>query len=240
MIRAVIFDLDDTLMDHSGAMKQAVSDFFDHLARPAEVTLDDFQRIWSEELERYHQKYLDREITFAQQRILRVQAVYGRLGRSVSETEAGELFRFYLQAYEKRWRLFPDAARCLAGLHGCRLGVVSNGDSQHQRKKLKHIGVLHRFDSVVISGDTGVSKPDPRIFSRSLAQLGVDACEALFAGDDYERDYLGAARAGLHACLLDRSGDTAFKPVEGGFIINTLLSLEKVIQSYNRRTIDRA
>jgi putative hydrolase of the HAD superfamily len=232
MLKAVIFDIDDTLMDHSSAIKQAAFDFY-QTVKISEVTADQFYEIWSQEHDRFLQKYLDKEITFKQQRILRVQGVFQRLGRNVDEAEAIELFRFYLKAYEKQWQLLPDAARCLAGLGGCRLGVISNGDSEQQRKKLKHIGVLDRFESIVISGDFGVSKPDPRIFSQSLEQLGT--FEALFTGDDYERDFLGTAKAGLHACWLNRAYDKAFESIEGGFVINSLDLLGKVIQLINNK-----
>ncbi len=104
--------------------------------------------------------------------------------------------------------LFDDVLSCLGALRAdsLRLGVITNNDGVHQRRKLAAVGLGDAFDVVVISGEFGVGKPDPAIFSHACAELGVDAGAALHVGDRLDADALGALGAGLRGIWLDRLG----------------------------------
>lgn len=84
---------------------------------------------------------------------------------------------------------------------GLRLGVVSNSDGRVETA-LEAAGLRHYFDVVLDSALAGVEKPDPAIFLAALEALGVQAEEALYVGDLYEVDVLGARSAGMDAVLL--------------------------------------
>ncbi len=103
------------------------------------------------------------------------------------------------------WRLCaPGAAATLASLaaKGLLIGVVSNADGRVE-SQLAAAGLRDNLLVVVDSHLTGVEKPDPRIFHLALEQLGVNAQDALFVGDLFDVDILGARTAGLHALLYD-------------------------------------
>ncbi len=87
---------------------------------------------------------------------------------------------------------------------GLRLAVVTNGSSANQRAKLARSGVEGLLDAVVVSGEVGVSKPDPQIFARALEALEVAPGEAVFVGDDPRRDVVGAARVGMSTVWVSR------------------------------------
>ena len=70
------------------------------------------------------------------------------------------------------------------------------------------------FDAVVVSGDVGVKKPDPAIFTPALEQTGLTTDEALFVGDSPEDDVAGARAAGLQPVLIRRSLGADGSPVE--------------------------
>lgn len=89
-----------------------------------------------------------------------------------------------------------------------RLGVVSNSDGRVEAA-LAAAGLLDRFVVVVDSTLVGVEKPDPRIFEVALDHLGLPAAEAVYVGDLYEVDVVGARRAGIEPLLLDPSGGFA-------------------------------
>jgi putative hydrolase of the HAD superfamily len=93
------------------------------------------------------------------------------------------------------------AVAALAERH--RLAIVSNGGPR-QRDKLSRAGLERFFPAghVLISGELGVEKPDPRIFALALAALGLAATEVLHVGDDPARDIAGACRAGLPSCWI--------------------------------------
>lgn len=93
---------------------------------------------------------------------------------------------------------------------GYRLGVVSNSDGRVE-EALVAVGLRRHFDVVVDSQLVGVEKPDPAIFTPALDALGLPAAEALYVGDLYEIDVVGARRAGLDAVLLDPAGRHAHR-----------------------------
>jgi putative hydrolase of the HAD superfamily len=114
---------------------------------------------------------------------------------------ADRLFAHFWQNFERHCRLDVDTRRTLDELRrrALKLGVITNGPSVMQRRKLAMLGLEHAFDAVVVSGDEGVAKPDAEIFRRALLRCGVEAHEALFVGDHPVADIDGAHRAGLRA-----------------------------------------
>jgi putative hydrolase of the HAD superfamily len=98
------------------------------------------------------------------------------------------------------------SAQSLARLRdaGLRLGVVSNSDGRVE-EALEAAGLREYFDVVIDSARVGVEKPDPRIFRAALESLGVAPDEALYVGDLYEVDVVGARAAGMEAVLLGRT-----------------------------------
>ena len=88
---------------------------------------------------------------------------------------------------------------------GLRLGVVSNSDGRAEQA-LEEAGLRDCFDVVIDSGLVGIEKPDPRIFQTALKALGVAPEEALYVGDLYAVDVVGARGAGMDAVLLGSDG----------------------------------
>jgi putative hydrolase of the HAD superfamily len=90
--------------------------------------------------------------------------------------------------------------------------VVSNSDGR-AAAALAAAGLLDAFEFVIDSGEVGVEKPDPRIFQIALDRLGVSPAAALYVGDLYEVDVVGARAAGLDVVLLDPDGANAGRGV---------------------------
>src|SRR5205814_8980696 len=88
---------------------------------------------------------------------------------------------------------------------GLTLGVISNM-GRDLPSVLEELGLAAYLQVVVASGEVGVSKPDPRIFQITLERAGVSADDALYVGDLYDSDVLGARGAGITPVLLDRYG----------------------------------
>ncbi len=103
--------------------------------------------------------------------------------------------------------VFPEVEPILSELRArYRLGLVTNGAPDLQRAKLRHSGLEGYFDVVLVSGEVGAGKPDPRIFHAALHLLGCLPEQALMVGDNTERDILGAESAGIRAIWLNRNG----------------------------------
>lgn len=114
-----------------------------------------------------------------------------------------ELFAHY--AAPDAWRVYADVEPVLGGLRrrGLRLAVISNFD-RRLVDLLAGLGLAGFFDEVLPSTIAGVAKPDPEIFRRAVASLGVDAGATLHLGDGVGEDVEGARAAGLVAVFLDR------------------------------------
>ena len=119
--------------------------------------------------------------------------------------DAGEGAAARMLADAVAFRAFPDAAPLLAGLElaGAPVAVVSNWDYS-LRGTLAGLGL--EFDAIVTCGETGVRKPDPRIFLEALGRLGVAPADALHVGDRDGTDGVGARAAGFDVRIVDRTG----------------------------------
>ncbi|MFC8798212.1 HAD family hydrolase [Promicromonospora sp. NPDC057138] len=202
MLKVVLFDLDDTLVDQEGASRAALLDWVPELG----LGLDDPDELvtaWSTIAEAAYQRYQRREITFAEQRRIRVREF---LGVDATDDEAEELFSGYLTRYKRAWTAFDDAVPALRRVHDAGLvaAVLTNGDSAHQALKLERVGLAEHLDVVVASDDLPAGKPDPRAYAAACEVLGVAPGDVLMVGNDVEKDYWGPLDAGLNAVLLDR------------------------------------
>lgn len=209
-VRAVCFDLDDTLFDHRGAARTGVRTF---LGRQGVEVTDSVIAAWSRAEDEQYERWRTGEIGFADQRRERLRTVLPPLGIAVPTSAAAldALFDEYLAAYRDAWRVFPDVLPLLRSLRerGCRLGLLTNGAESQQLDKLARTGLDEAFDAVCVSERIGVQKPDQRAFTLLAERLGVDPQACVFVGDDPEKDVSGARRAGMHAVLVDRADPAA-------------------------------
>jgi putative hydrolase of the HAD superfamily len=119
---------------------------------------------------------------------------------------------------------------------GIRLGVVSNSDGRVEQA-LEAAGLRRYFDVVIDSALVGLEKPDPRIFQAALERLGVEPDEALYVGDLYPIDILGARAAGIDAILLGHGheADPSCRWVNSiDDLVNQLLSGEMLVRPVSR------
>jgi putative hydrolase of the HAD superfamily len=197
----ILFDLDDTLLDNLGATRRAVDALREHLE--LDVPVFEFRSRWFQSTERHFHRFIAGLVDFQGQRRARIRDA---LQTTVSDARADELFAVYQSTFEQSWRLFDDVLPCLDALGHHRLGVVTNGNSAQQRRKLARLGIIERFACVVVSDECGWAKPDPRIFERACELAGIAAPDVIHVGDRDDVDVLGATRAGLRAAWLDRHG----------------------------------
>jgi putative hydrolase of the HAD superfamily len=142
---------------------------------------------------------------------------------------AGEdLVQLAASAYRDRYRevrrAVPGAAALLALVKArSRIGIVSNNLLDEQRDKLRACGLEGWIDTLVVSEEAGVSKPDPAIFSIALERLECTAAEAVMVGDSWAADVAGARAAGIRAIWFNPNGAP---PHGGDLAIAELRSLE--------------
>lgn len=210
-VRAVLFDLDDTLFAHRAAVEAGI---VAHLTATGHEPPDPEAVLvrWRDLEELHYPRYLAGEVDYLEQRRIRASELLAGLGGSFrSPDEADAWWASYLAEYRSAWRLHDDALPCLDALEerfpGLRFGIVTNGELDFQTTKLDAVRLAERMDLVVASGEVGVTKPDPRIFTLACERLGVAPESAAFVGDRLHTDALGAARAGLLGIWLDRRNE---------------------------------
>jgi len=117
-----------------------------------------------------------------------------------------------LEMLASHWRMhFPQCAVAQVGAidlirrlrcSGVKVGLISNGNGELQRGKLRAAGLEHEFEQILISGEIGLRKPDPAIFRIAMENLAVSASNAVMVGDHPEADIGGARSCGLHTIWL--------------------------------------
>jgi putative hydrolase of the HAD superfamily len=201
-LRAVLFDAGNTLIHMPRSAGEILQDLCAEIG--LSIPIEDARRAYMES-ERY---YVDHYLGYAGDQGAFWLSYHGAaLSYLGVDDPRGEKAAFLSHGFGQPgvWQAYPEAARVCEQLRarGLKLGVVSNGPVT-VRDLLAHAKLLPFFDVVIASQAVGVEKPDPRIFRVALEAMDVRAGEALFVGDLYEVDVLGARSAGLKAAMIDR------------------------------------
>lgn len=201
---AILFDLDDTLLDDAGAQDVYLPAL--HAAWRDRLPHDEpaFRRVWAEALDRHFPRYLSGELTFIGQRRARMRDVF--VTPDLSDDDADAAVAEFLATFERSWRLFPDVVPTLDALRGTPLAIVTNGHEAQQVRKLERMGIRDRFAVVVASDTAGAAKPERRMFEVACAALGVPPSACAFVGNDFACDVVGPRAAGLTPIWLRRDG----------------------------------
>jgi putative hydrolase of the HAD superfamily len=205
-MKAVIFDLDDTLFDHTTSATRAIHAWVPRLGG---TPTDELVAQWFVIERRNFDQWLAGTLTHQGQRRGRLRDFLPLIGHPVpaGDDELDEIFAGFLDCYRQSWAAFPDARPALevARSNGWRIGVLTNGSTPQQNAKLAEIGLAGLVDVVSTSESLGFSKPAPQAYHLTCEALGVDPAETLMIGDNLELDVVGARAAGLSAEHLDRA-----------------------------------
>jgi 2-haloalkanoic acid dehalogenase type II len=207
----VLLDLDETLIDGSGLLSSTIAVSTNFAARHPELGLDPmvlvrrngeaWERTWQESEAAWVRGELDDLSLTASSWARALES----LGVPDAAALAEEAAREHIVALAEANQPYDDAIPTLEQLaaSGIALAIVTNGSSAAQRSKIAQLGT-DRFAGIIVTGEHGVAKPDPRIFEIALDALGVAPHEAVHVGDNLETDVGGAASAGIATVWLNR------------------------------------
>ncbi|MFI0189876.1 HAD family hydrolase [Streptomyces sp. NPDC017082] len=202
-IRAVVWDVDDTLFDYTTADRAGMHAHL--LAEGLLAAHGGVERAlprWREITDAQWARFAAGEVDFVTQRRDRIRVF---LGRELADEEADAWFARYLVHYEAAWSLFPDVLPALDALAaGYRHAVLSNSSLVVQERKLRALGLHDRFETVLCAAELGVSKPAAGAFLAACEALDLPPHEVAYVGDHPEIDGRGAAEAGLLSVWIDR------------------------------------
>jgi len=214
----VYFDVDDTLLDHSHAERQALADVRDRY-------LEVFGTLSVEELQaQYHainaplwRRYAEGEIDKQTLKERRFAALLAEVG--APHADPALVRRYYMRRYGHHWRFVPGAqAAYEAVAEQGPVGVMTNGFAEVQAKKFDTFPVLEeRAEAVVVCEEVGALKPDPVVFEHATERAGVEPEDVLYVGDSYRSDVEGAQRAGWRVAWFAPDGTDGRSVDDRGF-----------------------
>jgi len=233
VIRAVGFDLDDTLLDHRGAATNGIASLL-HQQGWTYKGEHELGAEWAAIERVYFDQYRLGNLTMDEQRRERMRAILEMVNVDLREIEIKNLFAEYLKHYAKSWTAFPDALPILNELKGAgfRLAVLTNGQQQQQEAKLARIGMTDMFEKVLAIGSLSALKPECGAFMDLCSVFDAAPNEVVYVGDDVHRDAIAATEAGLHGVWLNREGESAPPGVKAE--VRTLAPLLSAIDALNR------
>jgi putative hydrolase of the HAD superfamily len=204
-VRVVLFDMDDTLFDHSFALRRALALLWRDEARLRRRPLRSVNAEYERLLEEIHPEVLRHQRTHAEARRERFLRLFDWAGSPLPAAELEAISVRYREAYQAARRPVEGAPALLRLLRGrVTVGIVSNNHTAEQADKLAATGLAPLVDFLLTSEDAGAEKPNPKIFEVALERAGARPEEAVMVGDTWATDILGARAAGIRAVWLNR------------------------------------
>jgi HAD superfamily hydrolase (TIGR01549 family) len=199
MIKAVYFDLDDTLYDQLKPFQLAVENTTSLKVNKDSFHIEDLYRRIRLHSDNLWEQHVQGQLPLKELRIQRATAAFAELGHQVSAETAHELQQHY-ELEQSRLTLREGAATLLEQLKtaGIAIGLITNGPVEHQQKKIKALGLLSYIDEryVYISDGIGIAKPDSNVF-RHVQRLAEYLPEEMaYVGDAWHNDIAPSYDAG--------------------------------------------
>ena len=207
-LRAIFFDLDDTLLDDTMSLNHCA------LAAAQELAADraPAPQLAAAYVEAAVNFWIALDSTTPKPEYGEIRPAMWRRALSKfgirDDVLARRLARRFDELRVERVELFPETLPVLAQLHGkYRLGVITNGFAETHEAKIARLELGKFFDAVILAGELGTVKPDPAVFRHAMELLGVGPHESLMVGDRFDRDVAGAQTAGMRTVWIQMRGE---------------------------------
>lgn len=191
----IYFDLDDTLLDHKSAEKEALKDIHRHFPLFSGVKLSDlleiYEKINLQQWKRYSRGAIDRK---------RLQQNRFELTLNELEVDANQheaIGKTYMRFYRNHWTWVEGAHLAFERVRSSYdVGILTNGFSETQKAKFDRFEFYDKARHLVISEDVGHLKPHPKIFGHATDLTNCEPGEILYVGDSYNSDVKGGSDYG--------------------------------------------
>ena len=214
--KAILFDIDDTLLDFQAGNRIAVDRLMDELGYHHPDRYEQYEAVnlecWAA-LEKG-------QLTQGQLKVARFVRFFDRYPVPGDPKWAAERF---VELLGQQSILLPHAFETVQAIaERLPVTLVTNGITSVQRNRLAASPLKDLVSGVVISQEVGASKPRPEIFHLALEPLGVRTREALMVGDGVNSDIRGANHAGIDACWLNPGGKELPGGVHAEYVISDI------------------
>ncbi|WP_334807082.1 HAD family hydrolase [Nostoc sp.] len=225
LYKAIIFDLDNTLLNFELCERQAILGALKDCA----VSLDlnrISETIFLQVFETYNSKYWRQREIFSPSELIEMSYRSTLAELDIQTDKISNLSQSFWHIFNHSGVMEPDVNEVLTVLaHNYRLAVITNGFVSAQLPRMQAAGIEHFFEEVVVSEAIGFAKPSPEIFHHALSRLDLTPPQVLYIGDSLTHDYAGAMQANIDFCYYNRKNQVLPQGVQPKFIVNQLLNL---------------
>ncbi|HEM2786181.1 TPA: HAD family hydrolase [Streptococcus suis] len=231
-MKALIFDVDDTLYNQIQPFERA-------LERHIEVAREQIEPLYLS-FRRYADEVFETtaigKMSLKDSHIYRMKHALADFGYQVSDATALaiQIDYDYFQGQIELSPVFPEIfSWCQA--QGIAMGIITNGPYRHQLRKIRTMGLVNWFEleHVLISGQVGITKPNPAIFQLMEERLGMSGEDICYLGDSFENDVVGAKAANWKAIWFNhRKRVEPIAPYQADKVVIDWDELVEVIQSF--------
>lgn len=217
MIKAILFDLDGTLLNRDASVEKFINAQYERLNE------------WVGHIPK--EKYVSRFIELDFRGYIWKDKVYQQMVTEfiISGLTWQQLLQDYVNYFKEYCIPFPNLHEMLSTLvnQSIVLGIISNGKEQFQMDNIKALGIEKYFETILISEKEDIKKPDPLIFKKALGQLTISPKECVFVGDHPINDVKTSKEVGMLGVW---KKDSHWEDVDADFIIQDLMELTLLIE----------
>lgn len=221
-IKAVLFDLDNTLIDFMKLKRMCVENAVDAMIDAGlEMSKEEATKIMLD-------IYFDLGVEY--------QRIFQKFSNKVLGCEDYKIMSAGIVAYRKTkiayLEPYPHVLQTLTELfrRGIKLGVITDAGRMQAWIRISALKLNHLFDVVVTFDDTGKRKPDEEPFRKALDELDIKPEECLFVGDWIERDILGAKNVGMRTCLARYGTGEEAGDVKADYEVNDIKEILELVR----------
>ncbi|MGU8014617.1 HAD family hydrolase [Streptococcus suis] len=231
-MKALIFDVDDTLYDQIQPFERALERYIEVAREQIEPLYLSFRRYADEVFE----ATATGKMSLKDSHIYRMKHALADFGYQVSDATALaiQIDYDYFQGQIELSPVFPEIfSWCQA--QGIAMGIITNGPYRHQLRKIRTMGLVNWFEleHVLISGQVGITKPNPAIFQLMEERLGMSGEDICYLGDSFENDVVGAKAANWKVIWFNhRKRVEPVAPYQADKVVTDWDELVEVIQSF--------
>lgn len=206
-IKAVLFDLDDTLYNFTSIEKIALERVYEYYyQKTGVIAFDEFMMLFKQ-----YKKEIQNELegrASAHNRILYFQRLVEKTIKKTHPAFITELHDLYWKNIFQRMKPFDNAEGLLQKIkdNGLKIACLSDHVTYIQLQKVRALGLSQYFDYMVTSEEVGADKPNPYMFLMALHKLNIKPDEAIMIGDSPQRDIEGANSVGMKSVLFNTRG----------------------------------
>lgn len=220
MIKAVLFDLDGTLLNRDQSVKSFIHNQYDRYNQ------------WLSHISK--DTYTNRFIELDERGYVWKDRVYQALVNEFNITNLTweDLLEDYITQFQHHCIPFEDLTTMLDELVNTNhlLGIITNGKGQFQLNNIKALGIERYFNTILISEREGIKKPNPEIFYKAFTELNVKPHESIYVGDHPEKDIQAARDIGMFS-VWKQSDEWACANAD--YVINQLNELPMIFEELN-------